>query len=671
MPDRPQDPTLATILSDHAQRLRMVERLGSAEGLVVAGGQCMDAHGVGTAADPLILQPRVDPDPANQLACSSDGLFVGGGQSVGWDAVVDGTIVASDPDARLFQGIGEALTYLDGLGLESANVFVRNNHTNYSGSGNLAYTETANWNSPSAVFLFGARGGQGSVGATQQQTGISWNIGAFRPIVAGAAFTPPDYYVHNFAEWSIGAISTANAFRAIHLYDTRLASAVAWATPLCQDFVAIESSLDFINSRTLASNVCYLTQCDVALRATSGANATHVLGGNVLNVTNSALFDGHAGGGTRTLALPDRVEMEIRSATSLENFSGIGAGGSLLLSVPALCQGYIRCTDVVGTSFYRISGTAGVDKLTLEGNYGSISLTGGAQALRLDVSCSSLTIGAPSAGASAHQIRAQCDGTIAITGPANVDITQESNASTVTFTTAVSGTLTGLGYTGAGTWLTINSGGSVLDVVSGGGLAGAGARPYLLAVGSLHNFIQWPNVPGSWPLPGVDSGTNNRVETTPGPGGGAAPANADYLVGTAQAGLSAEIVVGTTPGGELGGTWASPTVDGTHSGSAHADFIAKAFVDAKGDIISASADNTPVILTVGTNNFVLVADSSTASGLAWKNVTDLLNPTAGWGSITNVSTDRAYDADATSIDELADVLGTLVADLVAQGILDA
>ena len=51
--------------------------------------------------------------------------------------------------------------------------------------------------------------------------------------------------------------------------------------------------------------------------------------------------------------------------------------------------------------------------------------------------------------------------------------------------------------------------------------------------------------------------------------GGGAPADADYLVGTAQAGLSAEIVVGTAPGGELGGTWASPTVDATHSGSAH------------------------------------------------------------------------------------------------------
>ena len=43
--------------------------------------------------------------------------------------------------------------------------------------------------------------------------------------------------------------------------------------------------------------------------------------------------------------------------------------------------------------------------------------------------------------------------------------------------------------------------------------------------------------------------------------GGGAPDDADYLVGTSNASLSAEIIVGTTPGGELGNTWASPTID--------------------------------------------------------------------------------------------------------------
>lgn len=59
-------------------------------------------------------------------------------------------------------------------------------------------------------------------------------------------------------------------------------------------------------------------------------------------------------------------------------------------------------------------------------------------------------------------------------------------------------------------------------------------------------------------------------------GGGGAPATADYLTATAHAGLSNEIVVGATPGGELGGTWDAPTVDALHSGSTHASIEAAA-----------------------------------------------------------------------------------------------
>jgi hypothetical protein len=46
-------------------------------------------------------------------------------------------------------------------------------------------------------------------------------------------------------------------------------------------------------------------------------------------------------------------------------------------------------------------------------------------------------------------------------------------------------------------------------------------------------------------------------------------------------------------------------------------FILKSLLDAKGDLIAASANDTPARLAVGTNGFVLTADSAETTGLKW------------------------------------------------------
>ena len=70
--------------------------------------------------------------------------------------------------------------------------------------------------------------------------------------------------------------------------------------------------------------------------------------------------------------------------------------------------------------------------------------------------------------------------------------------------------------------------------------------------------------------------------------------------------------------------------------------IQNAIVDAKGDLISATAADTPARLAVGTNGQVLTADSTTATGLKWADAASgggltLLSTTTLSGSSTTVS----------------------------------
>jgi len=66
--------------------------------------------------------------------------------------------------------------------------------------------------------------------------------------------------------------------------------------------------------------------------------------------------------------------------------------------------------------------------------------------------------------------------------------------------------------------------------------------------------------------------------------------------------------------------------------------VRKIDFNAKGDILSASADNTPLILSVGTNGQVLKANSATATGLEWGTDTTYATPTIGSTAVASGAT---------------------------------
>jgi len=82
-------------------------------------------------------------------------------------------------------------------------------------------------------------------------------------------------------------------------------------------------------------------------------------------------------------------------------------------------------------------------------------------------------------------------------------------------------------------------------------------------------------------------------------------------------------------------------------------------------------DGTNIILN-GSANFVMAAADSLTLVLKadnkWYETARMVNSVATYAA-TNVSADRAFDADTVAVAELADVVGTLIADLRLQGIV--
>jgi hypothetical protein len=115
---------------------------------------------------------------------------------------------------------------------------------------------------------------------------------------------------------------------------------------------------------------------------------------------------------------------------------------------------------------------------------------------------------------------------------------------------------------------------------------------------------------------------------------------ADFEVfGQAVATSMADLLGGTT--GQVLSKASNTDMDFTWVAQDDSNAIQNAIVDAKGDLIAASAADTPARLAVGTNGQVLTADSTAATGLKWAAV-------AAGGKVLQVVQDVTTTEESTT-----------------------
>lgn len=97
----------------------------------------------------------------------------------------------------------------------------------------------------------------------------------------------------------------------------------------------------------------------------------------------------------------------------------------------------------------------------------------------------------------------------------------------------------------------------------------------------------------------------------------------------------AELLGGTT--GQVLSKTSNTNMDFTWVTQDDANAIQNTIVDAKGDLISATAADTPARLAVGTNNSLLTADSAQATGLKYAGLWTTFTPTISGVTLGNGS----------------------------------
>ena len=179
-------------------------------------------------------------------------------------------------------------------------------------------------------------------------------------------------------------------------------------------------------------------------------------------------------------------------------------------------------------------------------------------------------------------------GTAAIATTVTVADESSDTACNVLFTTAASGNL----GPKSGTNLTFNSSSGLLTATGfAGALTGNASTATALETARNIGGVSFDGT-GNIDLPGVNSAGNQNTSGT-------------------AAGLSATLAVGS------GGTGAtSLTANGVLIGNG-TSAVTAVDMSTKGSLLSGDGSGNPQTLGVGTNDFVLTADSSTATGLKW------------------------------------------------------
>jgi len=139
---------------------------------------------------------------------------------------------------------------------------------------------------------------------------------------------------------------------------------------------------------------------------------------------------------------------------------------------------------------------------------------------------------------------------------------------------------------------------------------------------------------------------------------------ADFEVfGQAVATSMADLLGGTT--GQVLSKTSNTDMDFTWVAQDDSNAIQNAIVDAKGDLIGATAADTPARLAVGTNGQVLTADSAEATGIKWATAASGLTliQTATPSATATVNFNNCFSATCQNYLVIVNVTGTSAQDI--------